>query len=362
MIANLPTYDEARKAIRDGKNPMAFLYLGIIYANGFGIIQNHILACYFYKKALDLGCLEAERYMNIEYESGIKDFATDINSAMDDSPSRDKIANLKKRIEQERMSGNYGNLSKTRKHLPSFYPSYNKEKAISDILHNRETTDADILYSLCTSDNQSEIYIDSQESVLKQLYAPISMDKIAESMNTDLLSKDESELAQCLVNMTASYDEICQKFDVDRKELCPLESLELFPYIRIPSLGQLRKQAFRCLLSIKDIDPQIRDKYLNCLDCDESLLNICEEDIKDQSIQMFLISFVELNLDIETLHLASLTLLHAFRNKNLMPLADHLNTFVDRLTAAGIKHDFPHFSTENLPPIQLPTDANSMTT
>ena len=233
-----------------------------------------------------------------------------------------------------------------------FYPSYNKEKAISDILHYRDTTDADILYVLSTFDNRSEVYIDSQESVLKQLYAPISKDKMKGDINSDLLSKDESELAQCLVNMNESYDEICQKFDIDRKELCPFESLELFPYIPISSLIQLRKQAFRCLLSIKDIDSKIQDRFLDCLDSDEQLLNICEE-IKDQSVQLFLISFVELNIDVETLEIASLALLHAFRNGDLMPLADHLNAFVDRLTAAGIKHDFPRFTTENLPPIRL---------
>ena len=333
MIAHLPTYDEARLAIRDGKNPMAFLHLGMIYANGIGVRQNHVLACYFYKKALALGCQEAERFLSTEYESGIKDFETDISAAMDDSPSPETMVKLKKRIEQERKAGNYGNLSKIRKHLPLFYPSYNKEKAISDILHYRDTTDADILYVLSTFDNRSEVYIDSQESVLKQLYAPISKDKMKGDINSDLLSKDESELAQCLVNMNESYDEICQKFDIDRKELCPFESLELFPYIPISSLIQLRKQAFRCLLSIKDIDSKIQDRFLDCLDSDEQLLNICEE-IKDQSVQLFLISFVELNIDVETLEIASLALLHAFRNGDLMPLADHLNAFVDRLTAA----------------------------
>ena len=70
MIANLPTYDEARKAIRGGNDSMAFLRLGVIYANGIGITQNHILACYFFRKALDLGCQEAEEYLNMEYESG----------------------------------------------------------------------------------------------------------------------------------------------------------------------------------------------------------------------------------------------------------------------------------------------------
>ena len=63
MIKNLPTYDEARKAIRGGKDPVAFLHLGILYAQGIGVTQNQILAHYFLKKALDMGCKEAEEYI-----------------------------------------------------------------------------------------------------------------------------------------------------------------------------------------------------------------------------------------------------------------------------------------------------------
>ncbi len=167
-----------------------------------------------------------------------------------------------------------------------------------------------------------------------------------------MLSKDESELAQCLVNLTSSYNKICQKYDVERQDLYTLESLDLYPYIKIPSLVELRKQAFRCVLSIKDVDFNIRDKYLDCLDSDEKLLTVCEA-IKDQDIQLFLISFVELNIDIESLEITSLSLLRAYRNNNLQPLVDHLNDYVNRLTASGIKHNFPLFSTENLPSIDL---------
>ena len=355
MIANLPTYDEARKAIRGGNDSMAFLRLGVIYANGIGITQNHILACYFFRKALDLGCQEAEEYLNMEYESGIKDFADDINAAIGDPlrVTKSTISRLRTRVEKERKAGNYGNLSKIRQHIMLFYPHYNQEQAISDFLNNRNTISADILYSLCTSDNTSEIYVNSQESLLEQLYAPISNeDSLWEYIDTNMLSKEENELTQCIVNLTYSYNSICQRYDIERKEIYTMESLDLYPYIKILSLVELRKQAFRCLLSIKDVDSNIRDKYLECLDNDEKLLNVCEE-IKDEDLQLFLISFVELNIDIETILLTSLSLLHAYRNKNLQPLIEHLNDCVNRLTASGINHNFPLFSADNLPPIDL---------
>ena len=306
-MMKLPSLAEAQKAIKGGKDPRAFLHLGILYAQGIGTEQNDILANYFIRKALDMGCQEAKEYLNMKY---------------------------------------------IREHLKFFYPEYNKEKAISDILNYRNTIDADILYSLCTSDNTMEIYVKSQESLLSQLFAPVSReDCIWEYINTDMLSKDESELAQCLVNLNYSYDKICQKYDVEREDLHTLESLDLYPYIKIPSLVELRRQAFRCLLSIRDTDPNIRF-YLACLDSDEKLLKVCET-IKDQDIQLFLISFVELNIDIESIEITSLGLLKAYWNNNLLPLVEHLNNYVARLSKLGIRHNLPVFGAQNLPPIDL---------
>jgi hypothetical protein len=131
-----------------------------------------------------------------------------------------------------------------------------------------------------------------------------------------------------------------------------LDSLGLYPYIKVSDLALLRKQGFRALLSIKDVEVVIRNKFLDCLDSDEKLLNVCEE-VKNQDIQLFLISFVELNIDIESLEINSLSLLKAYRNKDLEPLAKHINAFIYRLNKAGIENHLPYYSSGFLPPIDL---------
>jgi len=357
MKKQLPSFDDVQKAIR--KDPVAFLHLGILYAQGIGVTQNHILAHYFLKKAFDMGCKEAEQYMYLGYEAGTSDFGAEIEAAIGDvnNVSPTTIAKLKAKIEKERIAGNTGNLSKIRQHLPLFYPEYNHEKAISDILNDRHTIDADILFTLSTADNRSEVYWASQDRLLEQLYAPITTNTqlyktIVELDDTDLISKDESELAQCLVNLTSSYGIICKKYGITPHEICSFDSLCLYPYIKIAELVLLRQQGFRALLSIKDVDSAIQEKFLNCLDSDEKLLNVCEE-IQDQDIQLFLISFVELNIDIESLEISSLALLRAYRSNNLTPLAEYINDFVDRLNRAEIENHLPFYSSENLPPIDL---------
>ena len=69
---------------------------------------------------------------------------------------------------------------------------------------------------------------------------------------------------------------------------------------------------------------------------------------------MFLISFVEVNIDIDILERKALSLLRAYRENNLEPLVEHLNAFVSRLTKAGLKHQLPVFTAKNLPTIELP--------
>ena len=355
MVQKLPTYADAQKAICGGKDPKAFLNLGILYAQGIGAEQNDMLASYFIKKAIDMGCKEAEEYIKSEYESGKKDFAQEIITAFEDEHpiTQEKTAKLRTKVEVERRAKHYGQLSKVRKYLPLLYPEYNREKAMDDILNSRDTLDADILFSTCTTDNTSEIYLKSQDMLLQQLYVPFEkFDMVNGDVDTELLGKDESELAQCIVNLTESYDIICQHYHISKKDIFTLETLRLFPYIKVKDLALLRQQGFRCLLSIKNIDPAISKDYLHNLSDDKALLDVCEN-IRDQDLQLFLISFVELNIDLDALEIDSLQLLKAYRNNNFAPLADHLNAFTKRLTKHGFKHELSTFSTENLPLIDM---------
>lgn len=353
------SYYYIRKAIRHKNVPLAILRLGASYAQGGGIKGNHTLANYYFDMALAMGCQEASRFIDYEYETGRRNLVHDVKKAINftDYPTPQIVDDLFKRIERERNKKNYGILSKLREYLPLFYRHYSHDKAFDDILNNRDTVDADICYSISTPSNQSEFCVDLLESLLDQLFAPITQDKdllqaIIELGYVDLTEGSERELLQCIVNLTSAYDTICERYNVEKKEIAHLDPPDLLPYIKVSFMTQIRRQAFRCLLSIKDIDPRIADDFLNNLDNEEQLLNINEE-IKDKDVQLFLISFVELNIDIETIMLDLHVLLNSYRDHQLNTLAKHLNVFVRRLTDTGIKHQLPEFTPENLPPIKL---------
>lgn len=352
------SYNYIRKAIRHKDVPLALLRLGYMYSNGLGTRTNNVLSRYFYDLALAKGCKEAEKYIAQDFATGKRSVVDEVRRAMaiTESPTPEKIAYLKKLVEKERMYKNYGNLSRIRDYIPIFYPDYNQEKAYNDIINNCPSVDADICYSLSNVDNGSEFNIDILENMLNQLFAPITQDAdlYQRILNYDfigLYSDGEDELQRCLINLRSSYNSICIKNKIMKKELAYPNSVDILPYFKPSLMALLRRQAFRCLLSIKDVDPHISD-FLNSLDSDEKALNVCEE-IADQDVQLYLISYIELNIDIDSLLIPLQDTLKAYRNQNLIPIAKYLNDFIGRLTHADIEHQLPEYTQDNLPKIEL---------
>ena len=355
---NTLSYYYIRKAIRHKDVPLAFLRLGFLYAMGIGTRANFDLSKYFYDMALALGCKEAESYIEEDYISGRRSIVNEVKKtiAINANPSQEKIAYLKKLVERERRKKNYGNLSRIRDYLSLFYPDYNQEKAYDDIINDCLSIDADICYSLSNIDNGSEFNIDILEDMLNQLFAPITQDNdlYQSILNYDfigLYSEGESELLQCIVNLRSSYSSICTKNKMTQKELAYPDPVDILPYFKPSLMALLRRQAFRCILAIRETDPHISD-FLNSLDSDEKALNVCEE-VSDQDVQLFLISYVELNIDIDSLLITLQDMLKALRNQDLAPLAKYLNEFIDRVTHADIEHKLPKYNSENLPKIEL---------
>lgn len=349
------SYDYVRKAIRHKDVPLAILRLGVSYAGGIGIKENHVLANYFYEKALSMGCQEAEDYIEYEYDTGRRNLVHEVTKAMNKtgSPTPGDIDKFKKRIERERQKENYGVLSGLRKFLPLFYPDFDQEKGYDDILNNRDTVDASLCYALSTVNNQLEYNIDLLDDMLQQLFSPITQDedlflRIIDKGNEYLLDETERELLQAICNYVHSYDRVCKKNKIKKMEIMDIESMEWFPCIMVSSMALVRKQAFRCLLSVKDVDPLIKNEFLNKLDGDRDMLNVCEQ-IKDEDLQLFLLSFVELNIDTDSLESTYVSLLVALRQHRLDALVKRLNDFVSRLTDAGIEHHLPKFTPRNIP-------------
>ncbi len=77
------SFEYLKKAIKGNHIPLAFLRLGIHYAWGMGVKQNHTLALHYYKKALDMGCATAYSYLGQELEYGSDKLEIDKKAALE---------------------------------------------------------------------------------------------------------------------------------------------------------------------------------------------------------------------------------------------------------------------------------------
>ena len=352
------TYDNLRLAIRNKQDSQAFLRLGECYAQGLGTLKNPALACYFFKKAIALGCEEARVYLDKEYDLGSRNIVNEINGAfMSQKMISDvELEIFKSRLEIERKKHNYGVLCQVRTHLHHFYPDYAPQKAMDDILMGRDTVDADLFYATKNSNVTHEVTTDILDRFMEQIYAPFIQDGelylAISTFEPEFIGHDELELRACVENMTDMYDKICEIEGIRRIEILRADELHFFPYLPIATLILLRRQALRCLLSLRSLHMPLIEEFIEALPDDGQAITVSEI-IKTKHLQAFLILYIELNLDIDTIEKRYQHCLQLYREGNLGALAQQLNESTKRLELSGICHTLPEYTSENLPPIIL---------
>lgn len=358
------TYHYIRKAIRHKTIPLAFHRLGIVYSLGIGTSKNHTLAGYYFRQAYLMGVEEAGSFIDMDYDSGrrnlVKDFNNTLTYSKEKAPALLKV--YQRQTERERLNKNYGILSQFRDFIPTFYPDYNQKQGFDDFLNGRDTVDADICYALSTTNNYEEVDLELIDRLLQQLYAPITQ-------NEELINKlihleepylslhiYEKEFLQSNYNLIYAYKKLTKRYQIKNIALTEATVPYVVPYVKMSTITLFRKQAFRCLLAIKNLDPVIEKEFLTNLSDDEFLLDITSK-IFDPDIISLLIAFVSINLDIRNLMIYIYQpLLKSYQNQQFDFLANHLNHYVETITDMYIDHDLPEFTADNLPEIDLYRD------
>lgn len=347
------SYEYIRKAIRHKEVPLAVLRLGITFSNGIGIIRNQNLANYFMDMASSMGCKETEAVIEQEYDLGKRNIVHEIECDLEYRGALNplKTDRYNKRLDKELERHNYGVITQLQNYSDLLFPEYDKEKGFDDIINHRDTKDANICYAWSSLNNTSIINIDMLDSFQQRLFSPFTQDaelyqKILKSEDTFFVGQNEHEILQAVVNLRSSYNKYCKKTGHQKKRISKVEGVKLLPYMNLSLLVQIKKQVLRCILTLRDTDPLI-DEYLDNLDNDIALLDVCEK-VKDVDLQLFLISFVEINMDVHNHILTIQEQFELYKNNKLDKLADILNHYAEKMKDLNIEHSLPTFTSENL--------------
>ena len=351
-------YYHARKAASDPANPTSLLRLGAIYHWGIGTRRNPDLAHYFFKAAYDKGCEAAQEYMYQEYVVGTHDIHLDFLRDQELGRLPYGASWYKAILETARQHKHYALLAAMREFIPRFYPEYDTEQAIDDILNGEDTPNADIYFALSTDRNRSEHNHKSVDAFMRSLTAPIADDSLLSQHIKEVPPKlwfceDEADFFKALIDYMKAYSELCEHDDsITEQHITSPNDISIFPYVSMQSLSMYRREIVRCLLSAINVAPIVRDEFLQHLDDSEELCNIAEK-ATDDDLQFLLINYVDIQLEIEIMQMRQQQLYNAYLDGKYERLCTYLNQHVQAFTQAGIPHNLPHFTPSNLPKLSI---------
>ncbi len=356
-------FRQARIAIRGGKDPQAFLHLGRLCSQGIGTPVNHVLAAYFIEKAALLGSSRAEALIDAEYNlrmQNIVDYTVSLFS-LDGPINPVKLKRVQRCLKVELQKGNYGIVCRLRQYISRIFPEWDKDKSQYDIVAGKKSFDVSLCYAIHGPHNDLDNMMPETEDFLQKLYAPIFAHKSvwedSPGLSVFLTPHDENELlSECLPDFSASYRKVCQALHVKPLHLDLPAPMDGFPYLSPIVMQHVRNQAYRCVLSLSKYFPDIISRFLSCNDNDSDMLDICDEiesgkiphTICSDDLHLFLVSYIEMGIDMDSIHLMYNSLYSHYQAGDGDKLANVLN---DRFKSLSIVtfEDYPVYTSENMP-------------
>ncbi len=315
-------------------------------------------------KIINLACVDSEQE-NVEFHDFLMSVILDMkcetslifktaNKLFKHSPDKglvipdvviDKIRDL---IMKQYEIWDYGCLQDIIESVHYLFPDFDENKAIDDFLQNNSSFEAFIFYGKNLKGLPSSVQLSKIDSFMSMLLEPIGnnscMNEIVQIQNDKIVSCYDIWSIP-LLNLTDSYNNIAILHHIKQPLFERCDFNDIVPFFPLSLAVECLKKALICLLSIRQYDSCLQNMIY--FDDDNKLLDIAEE-VTDLDMQLFLISFVELKIDVMELIHEYQTLLANYEKGNYQELANYLNSYIHRLDAQNIKHGLNEFTSTDI--------------
>ena len=228
------------------------------------------------------------------------------------------------------------------------YPDFDEQKVFTDY-QNATSKEQWLLYAKNYA-NAEEIDVELQDSYLEKFYSLLTFDESLKD-NKDNYIQDIDELLQAMTNYEHSYKAVCRKNSIPPTDYYFPKVEYIFPYMPSSVCCRIAYDTFSLFLSLRNHMPEIYDPMLPIIRSDESMLNYIET-IKDMDLQLFLISLVEIKIDIESVMLGNQSLYTICKDKDYQKIVNNLNILLDKFKDK-VTADVSSFTTDNLPDFSM---------
>lgn len=210
--------------------------------------------------------------------------------------------------------------------LNILYPNYDENSIFKDWEHAGKI-ERWLFYSKNYANN-AEKDVDLQDSFLERLHSLFVFDESLIQDNS-IYDSDIKELIQAMENYQSSYRTVCKKEEITPIEYQLPESEHLFPYMPSSVCARISYDTFNLFLTLQYVMPDIYEPMFPLLRDDSAMLDYIET-LKNQDLQLFLISLIEIKLDIETIMLNNYGLYKNYRDNNMEPIVEYLNKILKK--------------------------------
>lgn len=240
-----------------------------------------------------------------------------------------------------------GYLRKRREHFDVLFPGYAPEKIENGDLSNER--DFKLFYAAHTEFKSDNIVTDfALSDIFKPFYEVKLRNAIIASGNAKVVNV--GDFAQALVNFIDAYNNLCEKNPNIQKEHIDKFGFEMLVPVASPvQMQDYGMQAMKALISVRSL---FGDKWLDILESynnHERLLDIAEVMDFNQDLQLLLIEYVEIQIELDEFFQYIEKVQTMYFDNNRQGIADELNAYVNRLKENSISNNLPYFTIENLP-------------
>lgn len=237
-----------------------------------------------------------------------------------------------------------GYLRVRRQHFDVLFPDYHPADVAGGNFSNEK--DFRLFYVANTCHEYDSAITDM---ALAEIFSPMARDV----SHSAVVASENGDIVRCggfpsaITNFIYAYDQLCQQYPTIRKEPISFSFKQVVPFCSAIEIQQYCMQSMKALISVRGVF----DNWLQVLDNlgePNKLIDLAEA-TSDDTLQLLLLSYVELQLSADDIFQYVSRLQTLYFDVNKQGIADELNAYVERLRQNGIAHQLPRFTPDNIP-------------
>lgn len=249
-----------------------------------------------------------------------------------------------------------GYLRRRKDYFDLLFPDYREEPILrGDFLNERNFKLFYAAHTCYSGDNM----VDNMG--VAEMFSPMNDKALKEAIVAadQLKAIKGGELFRIMNQFTYAYNFLCNEHSNIRKvHIDKLNNDMVLPIPMPEQMQTIAMQVMKALISVRELFGENWNEIINTTELDK-LLDFAEVMTHDDTLQLLLIEYVEVQIELDNYFPYIENLQNKYLNNDRQGIADELNAYVKVLDDLSIAHSLPHFTADNIPEGSIANEADT---